>query len=104
MPSAKEFVEDYLRKEARLQEAAAIAFPGIAPWYIPTVVLHVHELRTRAYVIVGGLRKGYRTRYTLRHRRNEWSVAVVQRECPVCDLFGPNKNCEDCHGKGWLSA
>jgi hypothetical protein len=101
MQSAQEFVEDHLRKEARFFAAAEVALPGAFFRTRHQVVLDVSELKTRALVVVSGSGKGYRVRYALRRRRAGWSIAGIQRECPVCSLFEATKDCEHCRGKGW---
>ena len=102
MQSAQEFVEDYLRKEARFFKAAEATFPGT---HFSTkrrqVVLNVSEQKTRALVVVSGSGVGYRTRYALRRKKTGWSIAAIQPQCPACSLFGASKDCEHCHGKGW---
>jgi hypothetical protein len=101
MQSAREFVEDLLRKETDFIEAVGVAFPGASFQTRRQVVLKVSELKTRALVVTSGSGKGYRVRYALRRQRTRWSIAAIQRECPVCSLFEATRDCEHCRGRGW---
>jgi len=119
MQSARQFVEEHIKKELRFLAVAATCFGGgwrDAEQAKARTVVDISELKKRAFVTISGPREGYRSRYVLRRVKTEWSIVKVQRECPLChlrqsllhngtfaefELVGSNTNCEVCAGKGW---
>src|SRR5437667_5131561 len=106
MQCARQFVEDYLKKQVRFYEIAARCFRKgnilfDAEQAKAEVVLDASESKEDALVITSGQGEGYRTRYALRRDDEGWSLTRVQMECGVCHITRRNLNCEFCDGEGW---
>ena len=104
--SARQFVEDYLKKQARFYEAAARSLPEGGSLFDTEqakaeVVLDVSESVEGALVITSGRGEGYRTRYALRPDGEGWSITRVHRECGVCYVTSKKQDCQFCGGEGW---
>ena len=102
MKSARQFVEEYLGKEAHFWQVTAKWLPGMDWKQAGTArVLEASESDDEAIAIVSGPAEGYDMRYLLECEAKGWVIAEVQRECGVCHFTGRNKDCQFCHGEGW---
>ena len=92
MQSARQFVEDYLKKQVRFYEIVARSF---REGYIlfdaeqakAEVVLDASESKEDALVITSGQGEGYRTRYALRREDEGWSLYSPLRK-EAQDILG----------------